>query len=105
MTKYGKFDKVHKFKYLGDIMLANRLERDANSGGIIRRRELSGWLIMSTTKNACPETPKIRFYNTKVKPESSYTTEKLTINRIMENGGNTEDKNHWDRIRRRKGVG
>lgn len=81
VTKYGKINRVHKFKYLGEIILANGLEREANEW---RNHKLKRafWMTGNVYNKKCiSRNTKIRHYNTVVKPEGLYAAETLTMNR------------------------
>ncbi|KAL1460740.1 hypothetical protein WDU94_012692 [Cyamophila willieti] len=79
-TKYGVIKKVTKFKYLGEIITPNGLDKEANQVRM-RKMETAFQLTRNTyNKKSLSMNAKLRHYNTVIKPESMYASECLSLN-------------------------
>uniref|UniRef100_A0A8D8RIQ9 Craniofacial development protein 2 n=2 Tax=Cacopsylla melanoneura TaxID=428564 RepID=A0A8D8RIQ9_9HEMI len=79
-TKYGKINRVPKFKYLGEIIQPNGLDKEANK---VRARKMENAFQLTRNiynKKSLSINAKLRHYNTVIKPESLYASECLTLN-------------------------
>ena len=79
-TNYGKIRKVSKFKYLGELIQPNALDKEAV---LARAREME--LAFQLTKNIYNKksisiNAKLRHYNTVIKPDGLYASECLALN-------------------------
>ncbi|KAI5714466.1 hypothetical protein M8J77_000221 [Diaphorina citri] len=86
-TKYGQIKKVPKFKYLGEIIEPNALDKEGNKARM-RKMETAFHLTKDVyNKKSLSINAKIRHYNTVIKPECLYASECLTMNtkKDMEN--------------------
>lgn len=80
-TKYGKINRVHKFKYLGEIIQPNGLEGEANNQRC-QKMKRAFWMTGNLYNKKCISiNSKARHYNTVIKPECLYAAETLTMNR------------------------
>lgn len=79
-TKYGKIKRVNKFKYLGELILPNALDKEAILARA-RKMELAFQLTKNIyNKKSISINAKLRHYNTVVKPEGLYASECLALN-------------------------
>lgn len=80
-TKYGKIKRSDKFKYLGEWIQPNGLDKEANKGRV-RKMELAYKLVQHRyNKKAISYRAKIKHYITVVKPEGLYSSECLIMNK------------------------
>lgn len=80
-TKYGKIQRVSHFKYLGETIMENGLEKIANK---IRCQKMEIALRLTQNiynKKSLSRNTKLRHYNTVIKPECLYGAETLILNR------------------------
>lgn len=79
-TKYGKIKRVNKFKYLGELIQPNALDKEAVLARA-RKMELAFQLTKKIyNKKSISINAKLRHYNTVIKPEGLYASECLTLN-------------------------
>lgn len=79
-TKYGKINRVTKFKYLGEIIEANASDKEGITART-RKMETAFQLTKNTyNKKSISINGKLRHYNTVVKPECLYASECLNMN-------------------------
>ncbi|KAI5734809.1 hypothetical protein M8J77_010675 [Diaphorina citri] len=79
-TKYGQINRVAKFKYLGEIIQPNGLDKEANK---VRARKMETAFQLTRniySKKCLSINAKIRHYNTVIKPECMYASECLALN-------------------------
>jgi len=78
-TKYGKIKGVNKFKYLGELIQPNALDK----GAILtraRKMEVAFQLTKNIyNKKSISINAKLRHYNTVIKPEGLYASECLIL--------------------------
>ena len=83
-TKYGKIKRVDKFKYLGEWIQPNGLDKEAIKARA-RKMELAYRLTQKRyNKTAISYKAKLRHYTTVVKTEAVYSSECLILNKKME---------------------
>ncbi|KAI5720012.1 hypothetical protein M8J77_000651 [Diaphorina citri] len=78
-TKYGVINKVEKFKYLGEIIQANAMDKEANHKRV-NKMEVAFQLTKNFyNKKSISINAKIRHYQTVIKPECLYASECLSL--------------------------
>ncbi|XP_025830255.1 uncharacterized protein LOC112905593 [Agrilus planipennis] len=79
-TIYGKIKKVAKFKYLGEIIQSNGLDKEANMART-RKMETAFHLTKNVyNKKSISRNTKLKHYDTVIKPEGLYASECLAMN-------------------------
>jgi hypothetical protein len=79
-TKYGIIKRVAKFKYLGEIIQPNALDKEGNRARC-RKMETAFQLTKNMyNKKSISLNAKLRLYNTVIKQECLYASECLTMN-------------------------
>uniref|UniRef100_A0A8D9AQU5 Reverse transcriptase domain-containing protein n=1 Tax=Cacopsylla melanoneura TaxID=428564 RepID=A0A8D9AQU5_9HEMI len=79
VTKYGKINRVSKFKYLGEIIEANASDKEGN---LLRVRKMETAFQLTRNmynKKSLSLNAKLRHYNTVIKPECLYASECLVL--------------------------
>lgn len=80
-TRYGDIKRADKFKYLGEWIQPNGLDKEANKGRA-RKMELAYRLVQYRyNKRSISYRAKIRHYTTVVRPEGLYSSECLILNK------------------------
>lgn len=80
ITKYGRINKVNIFKYLGEFIQTNALDKTANRERT-RKMELAFQLTRNIyNKKSMSIKAKLRHYNVVIKPEGLYASECLAMN-------------------------
>lgn len=79
-TDIGQIEKVKKFKYLGEIIQENGLEKSAVEDRIRKIERAYGITKNYYNKKCLSKNLKLRHYNTVVKPECLYASECLVLN-------------------------
>lgn len=80
-TKYGEIRRVSQFKYLGEIIQENGLEKAANK---LRCQKIATAFRLTQNiynKKSLSKFSKLRHYSTVIKPECLYAAETLILNR------------------------
>lgn len=80
ITKYGTINKVHYFKYLGEIIEPTGTERLAQKTRELKMRKAYGKTASIYSKKCMNINTKIRHYMTVIKPETLYASETLNLN-------------------------
>lgn len=79
-TDIGQIEKVKKFKYLGEIIQENGLEKSAVEERVHKMERAYGITKNFYNKKCLSKNLKIRHYTTVVKPECLYASECLVLN-------------------------
>ena len=80
VTEIGKIKRVKKFKYLGEIIQENGLEKSAVEERIHKMERAYGITRNTYNKKCLSKNLKIQHYRTVIKPESLYASECLALN-------------------------
>ena len=79
-TKYGQINRVEKFKYLGEIIMQNGLDKEALKERV-RKLEIAYQTSRSIYNKKClSQNTKLRHYETVLKPVVMYAAETLSLN-------------------------
>lgn len=85
-TKFGRIKKATKFKYLGEIVQPNALDKEAN---LARARKMEAAFQLTKNlynKKSLSINAKLQHYNTVIKPECLYASECLSMNTAKQLG-------------------
>ena len=92
-TKYGKIEKVEEFKYLGEMITANGLDKIAIGFRANRMFQALAGTGQIYNKKSLSWNSKFRHYNTVIKPQALYAAETLTLGKgKLEDVGTNERK-------------
>lgn len=79
-TKYGDINRVEKFKYLGEVIMRNGLDKEAIAERIHKLEIAYQTSRMIYNKKCLSQNTKIRHYETVLKPVVIYASETLFLN-------------------------